>query len=203
VIDDPDGSRITAAIQVMLDAKLGSISPRRSIACTAAAVLLSAAACRAAIAADSGARAVDEAFAVHDEARLGQISAQIDAQEWLRFCAGLPDRRLYFGGLPGGLSLTPGFQRVWWDVDGVFEPWPVAGGWIYGYRFDNPVEQPAGHYLVPRADGGYEFGPFFERPRPVAAWPEFAPSRAARERPSRRRAPPPAVRDAANGPREF
>jgi hypothetical protein len=177
----------------------------RMTACLAACVLgVAASAIRAAADDPEGASAALDAHLRHEEVRRGDIAAQIGTQEWLRFRAGLPDRRLYYGGLPGGGSLLRGAQPMWWDFDGVFEPWPVAGGWIFGYRYDNPVEQPAGHYFRLRSDGGYEYGPVYERPLPAIEWPEFAP--AASESPRhvpRRPPPPPAPGNVDNGPREF
>ena len=56
---------------------------------------------------------------------------------------------------PGGIAgcgHSPGLRRggPWpsWLDDGVFLSWLLWPGDIYGFRYDNPVEQPAGHRIT-------------------------------------------------------
>jgi hypothetical protein len=44
---------------------------------------------------------------------------------------------------------------------GVFEPWPVVPGDIYGMPSAERVAQPAGHEIAPDGRGGYVYRPVY------------------------------------------
>lgn len=110
------------------------------------------------------------------------VAGQIELQEHIRWRAGLPDRRVYYRDPP---ALRRGAPLIWWDDDGLFEPWPVRPGDILGYRYDNPIEQPAGYDLTWTGPNAYVYGPAYDS-SPVVPPPEFGPAPARlRERPLR------------------
>ncbi|MEK6235390.1 MAG: hypothetical protein N2C14_11845, partial [Planctomycetales bacterium] len=45
-------------------------------------------------------------------------------------------------------------QRYFGDV---FEPWPFVPGDIYGWPYDQRVQNPVGHSITPTASGGYVY----------------------------------------------
>ena len=114
----------------------------------------------------------------YDAAAAGE---QIELQEHLRWRAGLPDRRLYYSEPP---ALRRGAPLVWWDDDGVFEPWPVLPGRILGYRHDDPIEQPFGHEITWTGPNSYVYGPVYDRTPLVESMTDFLPALPA-ERPER------------------
>lgn len=107
---------------------------------------------------------------------------QIELQEHLRWRAGLPDRRLYYSDPP---AMRRGAPLVWWDDDGVFEPWPVLPGRILDYRYDNPVEQPIGHDITWTGPNSYVYGPVYDRTPLDEPIPDYLPAPSPEERPGR------------------
>jgi len=122
----------------------------------------------------------------HDREAVETTNAQIDLQEYIRWQSGLPDRRLYFADQPGPqafdggmgpLALRRGGPLWWWQDDGVFEPWPVAPGDIYGFRYDHPIEQPAGSRMVWTSPNSYVYGPVYDRRPAAPVLPGLGPPR--------------------------
>ncbi len=127
----------------------------------------------------------DQAAAYGERQRQRAVAGQIDLQEHIRFRAGLADRRWLYAdapGLAGRFSPTQptitGRIGPTLNSDGIFEPWAVWPGVIYGYRYDNPVEQPAGHEIQPTGPNSYTYGPKYDRRAPdygPAPPPVFTP----------------------------
>jgi tetratricopeptide (TPR) repeat protein len=107
-----------------------------------------------------------QAQAVAEDARLGAINGQIQVQDYIRWQAGLPDRWSLYAGGPQRFAPAArprGALLKWWLWDGVFEPWPEWAGDIYGFRYDNPIEQPSGHLITPTGPNSYIYGPVYDR----------------------------------------
>lgn len=124
----------------------------------------------------------DQAYRAADQARRRAIGTQIDLQDYIRWRAGLPDRRWLYADPPGlagrfSTRIPSVFGRTgpWWDVDGVFAPRPIWPGEIYSYRYDNPVEQPAGDEIRPTGPNGYTYGPIYDRTPPAHGPPAPQP----------------------------
>ncbi len=74
---------------------------------------------------------------------------------------------------PATRAMRPAPLGAYRPYPGVFEPWPVLPGDIYGVPGQNRVEQSAGHEIVPDGNGGYVYRPVYPRelPSPVAETP--------------------------------
>ena len=101
-----------------------------------------------------------------------------------------------------------------YGLRGLFEPWPLVPGDIYGYPYVNRVEQPLGHKVIRTGPNSYIYRPVYasdlrSRLAPAPTRPKAEPKAPVREAipapPPLNRgqrevipAPPPEV-----GPREF
>ncbi|MGE0606022.1 MAG: tetratricopeptide repeat protein [Pirellulales bacterium] len=120
----------------------------------------------------------EQAAQVGENQRQRAIAGQIGQQDYIRYRAGLADRRWLYADPPGlGGRFSPTQPTITGGLgptlygDGVFEPWAVWPGVIYGYRYDNPVEQPAGYEIQPTGPNSYTYGPAYDR-RP----PDYGPA---------------------------
>lgn len=116
----------------------------------------------------------DQAYRAADQARRRAIGTQIEVQDYIRWRSGLPDRRWLYANPPGAAGRFSTTQPSLYGRigpsffgDGVFEPWAVWPGQLYGYRYDNPVEQPVGDEIRPTGPNGYTYGPVYDRSPPV------------------------------------
>jgi len=76
------------------------------------------------------------------------------------------------------LSFSPAspFDGTTWTRDrlyfgDVFEPWPFIPGDIWGWPYDQRIENPIGHTLEPRGDNGYVYRPLYAGPTAPGATP--------------------------------
>jgi hypothetical protein len=173
--------------------------------------------------------------------RLDAIGRQIETNEQLAWRAGQPTlypyvpldavyaygpRRAYRGA--GAVPwLMPRYGYPAMPYLGVFEPWPLVPGEVYGYPYVARVPQPVGHQVVVIGPGAYIYRPIYALPalpsvspapatspslpavppaRPVAPQAAPAPEPEAIPPPPPEPAPagPPAVKPSrSTGPREF
>jgi hypothetical protein len=150
-----------------------------------------------------------EAYAIHEQQRRAAINRQLGTIEDMRWQAGLPP--LWHGAVPyrrvpslDELYAT-GWHGFWYQPSpqmtggpGIFEPWPVVPGDLWGYRQVDTVRQPLGQIQVQTGPNRWESRPIYaeEWLQPKAASPVDSPAHAAPPQPihgepSRR------------GPREF
>ncbi len=62
---------------------------------------------------------------------------------------------------PGRRAARRAYQRAY-GYPGVFEPWPLVPGDIYGYPYTPRVEQPLGHKVIETGPNGYIYRPVHE-----------------------------------------
>ncbi len=106
-----------------------------------------------------------DAYVRQQARREGNINRQIGVNDYVRWLANLPDRS------PFGLALPRGQSQIYGPgsyIDGntVFEPYgsmPPYAGIPYAPR----VEQPTGYETIFKKNGGYYFGPTYDRPEPA------------------------------------
>ncbi|MCR4415067.1 MAG: hypothetical protein NUV77_21825, partial [Thermoguttaceae bacterium] len=133
-----------------------------------------------------------------EQERLDAIGRQIETNDQLAWRAGQPTlyvyppldavyaygpRRAYRGA--GAVPwLMPRYGYPAMPYLGVFEPWPLVPGDVYGYPYVARVPQPVGHQVVVIGPGAYLYRPIYALP----ALPGAPPAGAAT--PSQPAAPP-------------
>jgi len=129
--------------------------------------------------------ASSESYRRAEANRRETIGLQLDAVDAMAWRAGAftyspypPDMETaYAYGPPrayrSGAERSP--VTVYRSYSGVFEPWPVVPGDIYGYPYVERIEQPSGHTVVPYGPNGYYYGPVYAHPWGDHACPRMTP----------------------------
>lgn len=160
---------------------------------------------------------------------IGQQIATIDRNAWLAGQVTLypypPVEGVYANGYGyvrprayRGMWVYPGYPS-YPTAPGVFEPWPIVPGVIWGYPYPDRIRQPIGHEIVRTPNGSF-YRPVYAMPQPsatvnppaaapaqppVAESPRPSPPPVSPEAQVQPTAPPPSTppSPAPSGPREF
>lgn len=145
-----------------------------------------------------------ESYWHHEAQRRRDIDRQlglIDQMKWNAALSPYYDQTIYYRGAPyygSAPSLEylyaagrPGLfgryrERVWFGGGGIFEPWPIVAGDIWGYPFFDPIAQPIGQRQIQTGPNRWESHPVYAAPAGPLPM-----------------APPPAADRPGGGPREF
>lgn len=118
---------------------------------------------------------VDAAWDSHFRAEAGRresLGRQLETNDAMAWYAGAPTYAPYPPDLETVYAYPPGAFRGIWGASptsiyrsypGVFEPWPLVPGDIYGYPYVNRIEQPRGHVVIPYGRSSYYYGPVYDR----------------------------------------
>ena len=132
--------------------------------------------------------AADEAYGRRELERREAIERQLQTIQDMRWYGGLPTDPLYYRDPPSLETIyATGVPRLAWrerrglrrwgygyayPYPYVFEPWPLVGGDIFGYPFDNPVRQPRGLEIIWTGPSSYIARPIYESAEPGVPSPE-------------------------------
>jgi hypothetical protein len=162
--------------------------------------------------------AAEEAYGLAELERREAIERQLQTIQDMRWYGGLPTDPLSYRDPPSLESIYAGGYRLGWRARRaarrwgsayaypgpyVFEPWPLVGGDIFGYPFDNPVRQPSGLEIIWRSPGSYIARPIYPPSEPVAPLPVPEEAREPVPAPPPQPAPEPAPTPSIPGPVEL
>jgi len=166
-----------------------------------------------------GIDAGEEAYQLADQGRRDAIDRQLQAIQDARWYAGLPTGSAYYRNPPSLGIIYAGPRRLlpWrarraerrggygyvYSYPYAFEPWPLVGGDIFGYPYDNPIRQPSGVERIWTSPNRYLSRPIYGPAEPVLPppIPQGAPEPVPPPPPEP--APPPASPPLLRGPVEF